>query len=192
MSVIIDGKSLSSKIQDKVKMEIKNCMIRPSVAVIQVGDNEASETYIKNKEKVCSSVGVYFRLYKFEEGTPELTIINKIKELNNDDYVNGIIVELPLPPQYNEKRLINTISNAKDVDGLTDINTGRFINGKKSLIPCTALAVMKILEDNNIEIAGKNVVVIGRSKLVIVKQLIWLIIQRMQILSYLLVEYLIY
>ncbi len=166
MSVIIDGKEISAKIQEEVKAEIKSCMIRPSVAVIQVGDNAASDTYIANKEKVCSAVGIYFRLYKFEDGTPELSIINKIKELNNDEYVNGIMIQLPLPEQYNEKRLLNTISNGKDVDGLTDINVGRFINGKKSLIPCTALAVMRILEEHNIELEGKNVVIVGRSKLV--------------------------
>ena len=150
MSIIIDGKQISSKIQDEVKAEIKNCMIRPSVAVIQIGEDPASNADIANKEKICSSVGIYFRLYKFEDGTPELTIINKIKELNNDEYVNSIMVQLPLPPQYNEKRLLNTISNGKDVDGLTDINTGRFMNGKKALIPCTALAVMRVLEENEI------------------------------------------
>ncbi len=166
MSIIIDGKALNLKVQEKIKSEIKNCMIRPSVAVIQVGDNPASNSYIKNKEKSCSAVGIYFRLYKFEDGTPELTIINKIKELNNDEYVNGIMIQLPLPPQYNEKRLVNAISNAKDVDGLTDINVGRFVNGKKTLIPCTALAVMRILEEENISVVGKNVVIIGRSKLV--------------------------
>lgn len=166
MSIIIDGKELNLKVQEQIKAQIKNCMIRPSVAVIQVGDNPASNSYIKNKEKSCSAVGIYFRLYKFEDGTPELTIINKIKELNNDEYVNGILIQLPLPPQYNEKRLVNTISNAKDVDGLTDINAGRFVNGKKTLIPCTALAVMRILEEQNISVAGKNVVIIGRSKLV--------------------------
>lgn len=166
MSVIIDGNVISSKIQDKIKADIKNCMIRPSVAVIQVGENETGDFFLKNKEKICSSVGIYFRLYKFEEGTPELTIINKIKELNNDEYVNGIMVQLPLPAQYNEKRLLNAISNGKDVEGMTDINTGRFVNGKKSLISCTALAVMRLLEENEISVAGKNVVVIGRSKLV--------------------------
>lgn len=132
MSVIIDGREISKKIQEEIKANIRNCMIRPSVAVIQIGDNPASNSYIKNKEKACSNVGIYFRLYKFDDGTPELTIINKIKELNNDDYVNGIMIQLPLPPQYNEKRLLNTVSNGKDVDGLTDINTGRFINGKRS------------------------------------------------------------
>ena len=166
MSVIIDGKEVSAKVQENVKAEIKNCMIRPSVAVIQVGDNPASNSYISNKEKVCGAVGIYFRLYKFDDGTPELTIINKIKELNNDEYVNGIMVQLPLPPQYNQKRLLNTISNAKDVDGLTDINTGRFINGKKTLIPCTALAVMRVLEEYGIDVAGKDVVIVGRSRLV--------------------------
>ena len=166
MSVIIEGTEISNKIQDRIKVEVKNCMIRPSVAVIQVGENEAGDYFITAKEKVCSSVGIYFRQYKFEDNVPELTIINKIKELNNDEYVNGIMIQLPLPPQYNEKRLLNTINNGKDVEGLTDINTGRFVNGKKALIPCTALAVVKILDENNIEISGKHVVVVGRSKIV--------------------------
>ncbi len=166
MSVIIDGTELSNKIQERIKAEIKGCMIRPSVAVIQVGENPLSELLTNLKEKTCSSVGIYFRVCKFEDGTPELTIINKIKELNNDEYVNGIIIQLPLPPQYNEKRLLNAISNGKDVEGLTDINTGRFMNGKKTLIPCAALAVMRILEENNIDVTGKNVVIVGRGKLV--------------------------
>lgn len=166
MSVIIDGTELSNKIQERIKVDIKGCMIRPSVAVIQVGENPLSESITSLKEKTCSSVGIYFRLCKFDDGTPELTIINKIKELNNDEYVNGIMVQLPLPPQYNEKRLLNAISNGKDVEGLTDINTGRFMNGKKTLIPCAALAVMRILEENNIDVAGKNVVIVGRGKLV--------------------------
>lgn len=166
MSVVIDGNEISSKIQDRIKVEIKNCMIRPSVALIQVGEDIAANFFIEAKEKACSAVGVYFRPYKFEEGTPELTIINKIKELNNDEYVNGIMIQLPLPPQYNEKRLLNAISNGKDVEGITDINTGRFVNGKKSIIPCVALAVAKILEENEIEVASKNVVVVGRGKAV--------------------------
>lgn len=166
MKKIIDGEALSLKIQDNIKKEIKSCMIRPSVAVIQVGDNDASNSHIKRKEIACNNVGVYFRLYKFDEGTPELSIINKIKELNNDEYVNGILVQLPLPEQYNEKRIINSIINSKDVDGLTDINVGRMINGKKTLIPCTALGIIKILEEYEVELAGKNVVIVGRGKLV--------------------------
>lgn len=162
----MDGEALSLKIQEGIKKEIKTCMIRPSVAVIQVGDNPASNSYIKRKENACNNVGVYFRLYKFDEGTPELTIINKIKELNNDEYVNGILVQLPLPEQYNEKRIVNSIINSKDIDGLTDINVGRMINGKKTLVPCTPLGIMRLLEEYEVDLAGKNVVIIGRGKLV--------------------------
>ena len=166
MSVIIDGNEICNNIESVVKVEVKNCMIRPSVALIQVGDDASTSYFIEKKEEACSNVGIYFRLYKFETDTPELTIINKIKELNNDEYVNGIIVQLPLPPQYNEKRLLNCVNNGKDVLGMTDINTGRFVNGKKSLISCPALAVEKVLNDNNIELEGKNVVVVGRGKYV--------------------------
>ena len=150
MSTIMDGETLSLKIQDEMKHKLKNCMIRPSVAVLQVGSDAASDSYIKRKEKACNSVGVYFRHYKFEEDTPELTIINKIKE----------------PARYNEKRILNSISNSKDVDGLTDINTGRMINGRKTLVPCTPLGIMRILKEYEIPIEGKHVVIVGRSKLV--------------------------
>ena len=123
-------------------------------------------TLILREKKACNAVGVYFRHYKFDADTPELSIINKIKELNNDDYVNGILVQLPLPERYNEKRIANSISNSKDVDGLTDINTGRMINGRKTLVPCTPLGVMRILEEYEIELVGKHVVIVGRGKLV--------------------------
>lgn len=166
MSKLLDGEALSLKIQDNIKVQIKNCMIRPSIAVIQIGENAASDSYIKRKETACNNVGVYFRHFKFDDNTPELTIINKIKELNNDEYVNGIIVQLPLPARYNEKRIINNISNSKDVDGLTDINVGRMINGKKTLIPCTPLGIMRILEEYEVALEGKHVVIVGRGKLV--------------------------
>lgn len=166
MANILNGKELATNIQAEIKQEVKACMIRPSLAVIQIGEDSSSDIYVKNKEKVCSEVGIYFRHFKFEEGTPELTIINKIKELNNDEYVNGIIVQLPIPERYNEKRIVNTIINSKDVDGLTDINTGRLINGKKTLVPCTPLGILNMLKHYEIEIAGKDVVIVGRSKLV--------------------------
>lgn len=105
MANILNGKELATNIQAEIKQEVKTCMIRPSLAVIQIGEDSSSDIYVKNKEKVCSEVGIYFRHFKFEEGTPELTIINKIKELNNDEYVNGIIVQLPIPERYNEKEL---------------------------------------------------------------------------------------
>ena len=165
MDNVIDGKKISEEIRSELQQSIKYEMLKPSIAVIQVGENEASESYVKMKERACDEVGIYFRHYKFSSDDSELSIINKIKELNNDEYVNGIIVQLPLPEGYNEKRLINTILNSKDVDGLTDINTGRLVNGRKTLIPCTAEAVIEMLKRSNVEIAGKNVVLVGRGKL---------------------------
>lgn len=165
MDNIMDGKQLSLEIQEELKHTIKYEMIKPSVAVIQIGDDQASTTYIKNKEKACDNIGIYFRYFKFEDGTPELTIINKIKELNNDDYVNGIIIQLPLPERYNEKRLVNQIINSKDIDGLTDINLGRLLNGKKTLVPCTPLGVMELLKKYEVELKGKHVVIVGKGKL---------------------------
>ena len=165
MSNIMDGKSLSLEIQEEIKKMIRYEMIKPSVAVIQVGDNQASEAYIRNKQKACENVGIFFRYYKFEDGTPELTIINKIKELNNDEYVNGIIIQLPLPERYNEKRLVNQIINSKDIDGLTDINVGRLLNGKKTLVPCTPLGVMELLNKYEVNLEGKHVVIVGKGKL---------------------------
>jgi len=166
MSNIMSGKELSLNIEEEVKQSIKGCIIRPSVAVIEIGENPESEKYVKAKEDACNRVGMYFRHYKYEDNTPELTIINKIKELNNDDYVNGIVLHLPLPERYNEKRLINTIINSKDIDGLTDINVGRAISGRKTIIPCTVLAINALLEENNIELEGKEVVIVGKGKLV--------------------------
>ena len=165
MNNIMDGKSLSQEIQDEIKHMIKYEMIKPSVAVIQIGDNKASDTYVRNKQKACENVGIFFRHYKFENGAPELTIINKIKELNNDEYVNGIIVQLPLPERYNEKRLVNQILNSKDIDGLTDINVGRLLNGKKTLVPCTPLGIMELLKKYNVKLEGKHVVIVGKGKL---------------------------
>ena len=165
MDNVIDGKKISEEIRTELKQSIKYEMLKPSIAVIQVGDNEASNTYVNMKEKACDEVGIYFRHFKFEEGESELSIINKIKELNNDEYVNGIIIQLPLPDGYNEKRLVNTIINSKDVDGLTDINTGRLVSGRKTLVPCTAAAVIELLKRSNVEIIGKHVVLVGRGKL---------------------------
>jgi len=166
MSNIMSGKELSLQIEEEVKGFAKGCIIRPSVAVINIGNDPISEKFIKEKEEACNRVGIYFRYHQFEEDTPELTIINKIKELNNDDYVNGIMINLPIPERYNEKRLLNTVINSKDIDGLTDINIGRLISGRKSITPCTVLGIMELLKSNNVEIEGKEVVIVGKGKLI--------------------------
>ena len=166
MSKIMSGKELSLQIEEEVKNFAKGCIIRPSVAVINIGNDPISEKFNKIKEEACNRAGIYFRYHQFEEDTPELTIINKIKELNNDDYVNGIMINLPIPEKYNEKRLLNTVINSKDIDGLTDINIGRLISGRKSITPCTVLGIMELLKHYEVDLDGKDVVIVGKGKLV--------------------------
>lgn len=162
----IDGKIISTKIKEELKAEIKTYMIKPCLAVIQIGNDEASNVYISAKQKACSKVGIYLKHIKFDEDSREIEIINKIIELNNDEYVHGILLQLPIPEKFNEEKLINYISRNKDVDGLTDINVGKLINNKKCLVSCTPQGIIKLLEESGVSIPGKNVVIVGRSKLV--------------------------
>lgn len=163
---IINGTEVSQKILSEFKNNVKSYMIKPCLAVIQVGDNDASNIYIKAKEKACDESGIYFKHLKFDENVLEKEIINKIIELNNDEYVNGIIVQLPLPANLNEQRIVNYITSSKDVDGLNDINAGRLLNNKDGMVPCTALGIIELLNAYNVEIPGKTVVIVGRGKLV--------------------------
>ena len=162
----IDGKIISTKIKEELKAEIRTYMIKPCLAVIQIGNDEASNVYISAKQKACSEVGIYLKHIKFDEDSREIEIINKIIELNNDEYVHGILLQLPIPEKFNEEKLINYISRNKDVDGLTDINVGKLINNKKCLVSCTPQGIIKLLEESGVSIPGKNVVIVGRSKLV--------------------------
>lgn len=162
----IDGKIISTKIKEELKAEIKTYMIKPCLAVIQIGNDEASNVYISAKQKACNEVGIYLKHIKFDEDSREIEIINKIIELNNDEYVHGILLQLPIPEKFNGEKLINYISRNKDVDGLTDINVGKLINNKKCLVSCTPQGIIKLLKESGVSIPGKNVVIVGRSKLV--------------------------
>ena len=166
MSKIIDGKKAKAEIIEELKKEVKHFMIKPCLAVIQIGDDPASNTYINAKAKACDEIGIYFKHIKFTENTKEIEVINKIVELNNDEYVHGILLQLPLPEGFNADKLINYIARNKDVDGLTDINLGKLFNNKPCLISCTPQGIMKLLEQENVEIEGKNVTIVGRSNLV--------------------------
>lgn len=166
MSIVMSGKKLSLQIEEEIKSVAKTCIIRPSIAVINIGNDPVSEKFNRIKEEVCNRAGLYFRYHQYDEDTPELTIINKIKELNNDDYVNGIMISLPIPEKYNSKRLLNTIINSKDIDGLTDINIGRLISGRKSITPCAVLGIMELLKHYEVDVEGKDVVIVGNGKLI--------------------------
>lgn len=166
MSQILDGIEISNQLKEDLIAKVKLCMIKPSIAVIQIGENSASDLYIKNKSKVATEVGMNFRLFQYAFDTSEREIINKIVELNNDEYIDGIVVQLPIPSGMSARRIINSIDVSKDVDGLTDKSIARFYNNRKCFIPCTPLAVMEILKSKNIDVCGKHVVVVGRSNLV--------------------------
>lgn len=155
---IMDGKKISNELKIELKKVVDGLDIKPLLAVIQIGDDEASNVYIKNKEKDANELGILFKLYKFKEDVSEQEVIGLINTLNNDNLVTGIILQLPIPAKFNKDLIINQINPNKDVDGLTENN--------KKFIPCTAKGVMYILDYYHIGISGKHVVLVGRSNLV--------------------------
>ena len=163
---ILDGKNLSAKIKDELKGSIQSNLKTPILAVITVGYNEASYIYVNNKKKACEYVGMSLMHFDYSEDEPEEKIIKKIKELKKDENVNGIIIQLPIPDKYDTRKLLNTISPSKDVDGLTDISLGKILEGNSEFIPCTPKGIIELLDFYKIKFEGKHVVVVGRSNLV--------------------------
>jgi len=164
--MLLDGKQVSDEIKQQLKNKVRNYLIKPCLVVIQVGDDEASNVYIRSKERACNEIGVYFKHIKFEESVREREIINKIIELNNDEYVHGILLQLPIPEKFNTRKLINLIHRDKDVDGLTDSNAGKLFKNNYHSIPCTPQGIMELLDYYKIELEGKKVTIVGRSNLV--------------------------
>ncbi len=164
---IIDGKKVSSELLKEIKQKIETEKLNPKLAVILVGDNPASHTYVNIKQKRGKEIGINVDVIKYPPSVKQEEIINKIRELNNDKDTNGIIVQLPLPEHLNEEEITNTIKPEKDVDGLTFYNLGRLFAGAKPyFLPCTPAGIMKLLDYYNIPLKGKKAVVIGRSNIV--------------------------
>ena len=164
--MILSGKELSAKIKDELKGSIDSYIKKPVLAVIMIGDDEASKVYIENKRKACEYVGISFMNFFYSENDKEEKIIEKIEELNNDNSISGIIVQLPIPEKFNKKRIINTITPSKDVDGLTEVSLGKMMSGNEELIPCTPKGILKIIDFYKINLESKHVVIVGRSDLV--------------------------
>lgn len=177
MNNIMDGKLAFQAVKMNLKKKIEFENLTPSLTVIQVGDNKASNIYIKNKKNACDEVGIKCNIIKFPETISEELVINEINRLNNDISVNGIIVQLPLPSNFNEGVIINEIDPIKDVDGLTYQNVGNLVLENEALISCTPLGVMELLKQYNVKLEGKNVCIVGRSNLV-GKPLIQLFLQK--------------
>ena len=163
---LLNGKDVSAKLKDDLKAVSEQHVKTPILAVITIGDDSASAVYVKNKKKACEYVGFSFMHFDYVHNVKESVVIKKIKELNRDKTVNGILLQLPIPDGYNLDKIINTIDPKKDVDGLTTINIGKLISGDDGMIPCTPKGIMEIFKYYNISLSGKNVVVVGRSNLV--------------------------
>lgn len=167
---IINGKEISLKIKDKIKEDItlikKNKKIIPKLVVIVIGENPSSRTYVKNKQKACDYVGMKSEIISFKETIEEKILLEKIEKLNNDNLVDGILVQLPLPKHISTQIVISTISPNKDVDGFHPENISKLFLGEKGFIPCTPKGVVTLLDYINYDLTGKNVVIVGRSNIV--------------------------
>lgn len=169
MGILIDGKLISTQIKDELKAEVSSLKekgIVPCLAVIQVGNDPASSVYVNNKKKACAYIGIESLAYELEENISQEELLSIIDELNHNDMVNGILVQLPLPKHINEEAIINAIKPEKDVDGFHPETVGNMCIGSKGFLPCTPAGVIQLLKRSNIEIEGKECVVIGRSNIV--------------------------
>lgn len=169
MSNIIDGKAVSAQVKERIRLEteqLKEKGIEVGLAVVIVGDDPASKVYVRNKKKACETVGFNSYEYALPTETTEEELLDLVQKLNNDDKVNGILVQLPLPKHLDDKVIINNIFPEKDVDAFHPVNVGKIMIGDYSFLPCTPAGVMELIASTGTEIAGKECVVIGRSNIV--------------------------
>ncbi len=170
MGEIIDGKKVAEHLRKEVAEEVKKLKqetgIVPGLAAVLVGYNPASQIYVRNKRKDCEEVGIYSEEYKLPEETTEGDLLALIEKLNRDEKIHGILVQLPLPRQINEPKILRAVSPLKDIDGFHPENVGLLVEGNPRFIPCTPHGVIKLLDYYSIEIQGKEAVVVGRSNIV--------------------------
>ena len=169
MAIIIDGKELAKKIRANLKIEceeLKNKQINPKLAVIMVGDDPASKVYVRNKSKVCEEVGIEYKEYLLSSNTKQKELIELIEKLNQDKTINGILLQSPIPANLDINEAFRTISPQKDVDGFNPVNVGKLVLNQDTFVSCTPYGIMKMFEKYNIDLTGKNVVILGRSNIV--------------------------
>lgn len=170
MSNILDGKEVAKKVKLELKEEVERLKLEknivPKLAVIMVGNNPASQIYIRNKSKVCEEIGIEFEEYLLDENTSQEELLNLIDKLNIKQDINGILLQSPIPMNLDINEAFKRISPEKDVDGFNPENVGKLTLGQKGFISCTPYGIIRILEEYNIEIEGKNAVIIGRSNIV--------------------------
>ena len=166
---ILDGKAVSLKVKESVKVradELKKFGVEPTLAVVLVGEDKASQTYVRAKEKACNEYGIKSVAHRLSENTTQNELLALINVLNLDDSIHGILVQLPLPRHIDTNVVLAAIDPRKDVDGFHAVNVGKLVSGLDGFVPCTPLGVMEILKEYGIDVAGLNAVVIGRSNIV--------------------------
>ena len=166
---ILDGKAVSLKVKESVKIradELKKFGVEPTLAVVLVGEDKASQTYVRAKEKACNEYGIKSVAHRLSENTTQNELLALINVLNLDDSIHGILVQLPLPKHIDTNVVLAAIDPRKDVDGFHAVNVGKLVSGLEGFVPCTPLGVMEILKEYGIDVAGLNAVVIGRSNIV--------------------------
>ena len=168
-TIIMDGKGLAKKMQDQMKKQVAALTAEgktPGLCVILVGEDKASQVYVRNKEKQSEAMGMNSRVVRLAADISEADLLAEVEKQNQDDSMHGILVQLPLPKHIDEQKVLRAIRYEKDVDGFHPMNVGNFFLGNESALPCTPYGIMKILEEYNIEIEGKKALVIGRSNIV--------------------------
>jgi len=166
---ILDGKKLSEKIKENLKKEVEELKakgITPGLAVILVGDDPASQTYVKMKRNACQKVGIYSVVHEFPENITEKELLSTIKMINENPNIHGLLIQLPLPKHIDTTKVLEAVDPSKDVDGFHPYNMGRLVEGLDTFAPCTPLGVMEIFKEYNIDLKGKDVCVVGASNIV--------------------------
>ena len=169
MAKILSGKIVSARVKDELKKEVEE-LSQPGkqtgLAVVLVGDDSASKVYVRNKEKACEEVGIYSEVHRLSENTSEEELLKLINELNENDKIDGILVQLPLPKHLDDKVIIDNIKPEKDVDAFHPSNVGKIMIGDYDFLPCTPAGIMELIHESGVEVDGKTCVVIGRSNIV--------------------------
>ncbi|PPA71369.1 bifunctional methylenetetrahydrofolate dehydrogenase/methenyltetrahydrofolate cyclohydrolase FolD [Jeotgalibacillus proteolyticus] len=168
-AAIIDGKKISEEIRSSIKKRVdllKENGVTPGLAVVLVGDNQASKTYVSMKQKACEKIGMHSVLITLDSGLTQEELLEKVDELNHDSSIHGILVQLPLPSHIDELTVIEAINPSKDVDGFHPINAGRLMTGGDAFVPCTPYGIIEMLKHQDVELSGKHAVIVGRSNIV--------------------------
>ncbi|MGO2100436.1 bifunctional methylenetetrahydrofolate dehydrogenase/methenyltetrahydrofolate cyclohydrolase [Vagococcus salmoninarum] len=166
MGEIIDGRTLADKMQEEMRVEVEKMTVKPGLVVIIIGENPASQTYVRNKELTAKKIGINSVVERLPETTTEAELIALVESYNENPEFHGILVQLPLPKHINEEKVLLAIAAEKDVDGFHPLNMGQLFSGEPNLIPCTPYGIMKMFDAYDVDLTGKHAVVVGRSNIV--------------------------